>query len=341
MGRAGAGAGVVGAGPRPAGPERRDPPRQRPRRRRPDAARGRPRPLAVALPGDALHGDAPRAALAAAGDRLGGEPDHARQRRDRRLRAADRSRSSLLAWRAFGPGVAGWSLVPLAFASTGTLWLSGRITGGHLLTAAWHAGAFALLHEAWSRGGGERAAALGLWCGLGLYLDSMFLITLAGLVPAASLGWWASGPIVARARVRRWSSRSPSLAGAWPREVGRRVEPHDAYREQFRPVVDRRRPGRARAAPRAGMPAAADRGASPPRLAGRPRPEGPGGARADRARGPTTHPAALAVDGRRARPLRGVAGRRWPRRGRRPSPATAVRLGPARLGGGGRRRVRR
>ena len=51
----------------------------------------------------------------------------------------------LLAWRAFGPTVAAWSLVPLTFASTGAVWLSGRITGGHLTAAAWHAGAFALL----------------------------------------------------------------------------------------------------------------------------------------------------------------------------------------------------
>src|SRR5207249_3385482 len=36
----------------------------------------------------------------------------------------------LLAWRGFGPDVAAWSLVPLTFASTGTIWLSGRLTGG-------------------------------------------------------------------------------------------------------------------------------------------------------------------------------------------------------------------
>ncbi len=52
----------------------------------------------------------------------------------------------LLARRAFGTSVALWGLVPLAFASTGTIWLSGRVTGGHVLAAAWHAGAFALLY---------------------------------------------------------------------------------------------------------------------------------------------------------------------------------------------------
>lgn len=144
----------------------------------------------------------------------------------------------LLAWRGFGPGVAGWSLVPLTFASTGTLWLSGRITGGHLLTAAWHAGAFALLIEALARGGRLRSAALGLWCGIGVYLDSMFVVTLAGLVPAGAWGCWRAGS----ARQRGWVGRGlifliAFAAGAWPREVGRRVDRHDAYREQFRPVV--------------------------------------------------------------------------------------------------------
>jgi hypothetical protein len=141
----------------------------------------------------------------------------------------------LLAWRGFGPGVAGWSLVPLTFASTGLIWLSGRITGGHLLTAAWHAGAFLLLFEALARPGRRRSAALGLWCGLGVYLDSMFVVTLAGLVPAAVLAW----------RAARWPRRGAAcgflfllgfLAGAWPREAGSRIEPHDAYREQLSPV---------------------------------------------------------------------------------------------------------
>ena len=47
-------------------------------------------------------------------------------------------------WRGgrFGPIVAAGALVPLAFASTGSIWLSGRITGGHLLTLAWHGAAF-------------------------------------------------------------------------------------------------------------------------------------------------------------------------------------------------------
>ena len=83
--------------------------------------------------------------------------------------------------RAFGPEVAGWAIVPLVFSSLGTIWLSGRITGGHLLTLVWHTVAFVGLHACLARGGWRRAAALGLWCGLGLYLDAMFLFTLVGV----------------------------------------------------------------------------------------------------------------------------------------------------------------
>ena len=50
-----------------------------------------------------------------------------------------------LGWRVYGRSVAVWSLVPLCFASTGSLWLSGRITGGHLPVLAWSAGGLAAL----------------------------------------------------------------------------------------------------------------------------------------------------------------------------------------------------
>ena len=140
----------------------------------------------------------------------------------------------VLSRRAFGPAAALWGLVPLAFASTGTVWLSGRLTGGHVLAAAWHAGAFALLHECLARGGARRAAALGLWCGVGYWSDSMFLITLAGLAAGALIGWLASG------RTRPGRRTAPSfalafLAGLTPYWVGSRVDPHNVYPDQFRP----------------------------------------------------------------------------------------------------------
>ena len=91
-----------------------------------------------------------------------------------------------LVWKVFGLEVAGWSLLPLVFSSLGTIWLSGRITGGHLLTLAWHAAAFLGLAICLKRPGAKAAALLGLWCGLGLYLDTMFLFTLVGLFATAA-----------------------------------------------------------------------------------------------------------------------------------------------------------
>ncbi|MFI5460276.1 MAG: hypothetical protein ACHRXM_33075 [Isosphaerales bacterium] len=143
-----------------------------------------------------------------------------------------------LAWRAFGPVVAGWAIVPLVFSSIGTIWLSGRITGGHLLTLVWHTMAFVGIHACLTRGGGLRCAALGLWCGLGLYLDAMFLFTLAGFVPAALLAWFSGG----RSRSGFGLATVFLVAlgfGLFPREIGRRVDPYDAYPAQFAVTFER------------------------------------------------------------------------------------------------------
>ena len=140
------------------------------------------------------------------------------------------------AWKGFGPGVATWSLLPLAFASTGTLWLTGRITGGHVLAAAWSAWASWLLMGYVSKPSLPRGLALGFFCGLGVYLDSMFLMTLLGLVPAGMAA------VVAR-RGQGWRATTALACGSClligfavgyaPRPIGRWMEPHDAYNEQF------------------------------------------------------------------------------------------------------------
>lgn len=138
----------------------------------------------------------------------------------------------LLAWGAYGPRVAAWSLVPLTFASTGAAWLSGRITGGHLVAAAFHAGAFGLLARCLQRGGWKIALALGLWCGLGFTLDSMFAVTIAGLAVS-------TGVYLVVSRARRVSLKRivvftlGFVAGVAPRPLGARFEPYDAYREQL------------------------------------------------------------------------------------------------------------
>ena len=103
-----------------------------------------------------------------------------------------------LAWRAYGPRWRAGRSCRWSFRRLGTIWLSGRITGGHLLTLVWHTLAFVGLYACLTRGGWLRAAALGLWCGLGLYLDAMFLFTLAGMVPAALLAWLSARTIASR-----------------------------------------------------------------------------------------------------------------------------------------------
>ncbi len=144
-----------------------------------------------------------------------------------------------LAWKAFGSAVAGWAVVPLVFSSTGTIWLSGRITGGHLLALVWHSLAYVGLYSCLTRGGRLRCAALGLWCGLGLYLDPIFLFTLAALVPAALVAWFSAG------RSRSGFGLAAVFligvtVGLLPREIGRRVDPHDAYPSQFQATWERR-----------------------------------------------------------------------------------------------------
>ncbi len=143
----------------------------------------------------------------------------------------------LLAKHVFGNETAAWSLIPLVFSSTGALWLSGRVTGGHVLTAAWHAAAFALLYASLAWGGWRWAGMFGLWCGLGLWLDSMFAVSLAGLV-AAGVGGWAAAGVPRKSVVPALVFVLGFVAGIAPREIGRRVEPHDAYKEQFALVRD-------------------------------------------------------------------------------------------------------
>lgn len=137
-----------------------------------------------------------------------------------------------LTWVAFGRRAAVWGLVPLTFASTGAIWLSGRITGGHLSAVLCHAVAFLLLYLALARGGLKYVIALGAWCGFGVYVDSMFLLTLSGLIPAAIGAWWKlgrsrSGLLAASVFVLAF------LVGVAPREIGARIDPYSAYPKGF------------------------------------------------------------------------------------------------------------
>jgi len=148
-----------------------------------------------------------------------------------------------LAYRCFGPIAAIASLVPLTFASTGTIWLSGRITGGHLPVAAWSAGAWLLLLEAIRRRHWLAYAVLGAWSGLGLYLDSMFVMTIGGMAVAWLTAWVSSlrttkqegqgGVPIGSGWARALALVLAFSLGVAPRFLGRWLEPHDAYQEQM------------------------------------------------------------------------------------------------------------
>jgi hypothetical protein len=142
-----------------------------------------------------------------------------------------------MAFSAFGARVAAWSLLPLAVGSTGLVWLSGRLTGGHLLAAAWHAGALGLLYGCLARGGPLRAAVLGFWCGLGLWHDSMFAVTIATIGLVGPVAWWKEGRSQAGYACALAFVAGLSL-GDLPREIGKRLDPFDAYGRPFSPVFD-------------------------------------------------------------------------------------------------------
>ena len=144
----------------------------------------------------------------------------------------------LLAMKAYGPRVAAWSLVPLTFASIGTVWLSGRVSGGHLLTVAWSAGALAWFHSALERGGMGRSFAFGAWCGFGFYLDQMFLST---LVPIAVIAptFLGMGARLARQILALLVFVVGFAIGDLPREIGYRYDPYDSYQEQFDTILVR------------------------------------------------------------------------------------------------------
>ena len=147
-----------------------------------------------------------------------------------------------LVWSGFGRRAAVWSLAPLAFGSIGSIWLSGRITGGHLPTAAWLAAGFLLMLAAIRRGGSVRIFLLGVWCGFGLYLDSLALTGCVGIVAVmAGAGAIVTGPY-------RRAAGAVVLAvgfavGAAPRWIGARADPHDSYGEQFATILTHDRQG--------------------------------------------------------------------------------------------------
>jgi hypothetical protein len=146
-----------------------------------------------------------------------------------------------LAWRVHGAGVAAWSLLPLALTSTGLVWLSSRITGGHLLAVAWAAWVLIALDAVLRWASPGRCAWLGLAAGLGVYLDRM-LMPVAGLAGLALVLELVRSQDPPRRRAAALAGFALALGvGYLPAWLGQRLDPYDAYGDQFATVfrVDR------------------------------------------------------------------------------------------------------
>jgi hypothetical protein len=87
-------------------------------------------------------------------------------------------------WPAFFAGIA------MAAGGLGQVWLSARVTGGHLLAAAWMAWAWYFWTIAINSVSIRPWLLFGLFCGLGLWVDSIFLLGLAGLFAASLAESW-------------------------------------------------------------------------------------------------------------------------------------------------------
>jgi hypothetical protein len=140
-----------------------------------------------------------------------------------------------LAWRVYGPRAAGWSVVPLALASPGLIWLSGRITGGHLLSVAWFTATCGLLGRLVERPSPARALAIGLAAGTGAYLDRMLL--LPGL-----LACFLALPVIVSQTMRAMIVSGILLLmglglGFLPARLGEAQDPYDAYGSQFETIL--------------------------------------------------------------------------------------------------------
>lgn len=96
----------------------------------------------------------------------------------------------LLVLKAYGRTPALVSGLLLAAGGLGQVWLSARVTGGHLLAAAWLAWAWYLWAGLIHRNTISLWIAFGLYCGLGLWVDSIFLLGLAGLFFASLAEAW-------------------------------------------------------------------------------------------------------------------------------------------------------
>ena len=96
----------------------------------------------------------------------------------------------LLVNRAYGRVSAIRASLVLAAGGLGQVWLSARVTGGHLLSAAWLAWAWLLWTHLIDTKSLKSWAGLGLFCAIGIWIDSIFLLGIAGLGLSSVIMAW-------------------------------------------------------------------------------------------------------------------------------------------------------
>ena len=90
----------------------------------------------------------------------------------------------------------------LAAGGLGQVWLSARVTGGHLLSAAWLAWAWQLWTNLIDTKSLKSWAGLGLFCAIGIWIDSIFLLGIAGLgLSSVIISWQSRSTIPIKRRV--------------------------------------------------------------------------------------------------------------------------------------------
>lgn len=96
----------------------------------------------------------------------------------------------LIVYRAYGRVSAILASLVLAAGGLGQVWLSARVTGGHLLSAAWLAWSWLLWSYLIHKHTLKPWISLGFFCAIGIWIDSIFLIGIAGLGLSSLIMAW-------------------------------------------------------------------------------------------------------------------------------------------------------
>lgn len=92
--------------------------------------------------------------------------------------------------RAYGIYPAIFAGLVLAAGGLGQVWLSARVTGGHLLAAAWLAWAWVLWSHLIQNQSLKSSAGLAFFCAIGIWIDSIFILGIAGIGLSSLIMAW-------------------------------------------------------------------------------------------------------------------------------------------------------